>query len=304
MRVLLSTDGSSHSRWAETFLSKFPFAEPIELTIVHVCGSPDLHYLGHDVSDRVNQLVDSARSEARQLLDAAVERCERWAGHVQAELLDGSPGKEIVAAAERLQVDLVVTASRGVGAMHRLLLGSVSEKVVKYAPCSVLVTFDPEGASQETRRILLACDNSLPSEAAIQRFSKLPLGPERSVHLYAVQEILGAFGMDRLLEDSPEWRQQVAAVQHGLERWRTALAATGAEVSSQLEQAPRASDAILEEAGERAVDLIVLGHSGRSGWDRVLLGSVALQVLHHAPCAVWIERPLEAQRSALQSGHE
>ena len=54
------------------------------------------------------------------------------------------PDKEIVGLAGEMEAGLVVLGSRGLGAVGRVLLGSVSDSVVRHAHCSVLVVRDPE----------------------------------------------------------------------------------------------------------------------------------------------------------------
>jgi nucleotide-binding universal stress UspA family protein len=54
-------------------------------------------------------------------------------------VLSGTPADEIVRDAERHASDLVVVGARGLGAFKRLVLGSVSESVLRHAPCPVLV---------------------------------------------------------------------------------------------------------------------------------------------------------------------
>ena len=140
--VLLAVDSSRHSRFAAEVLSRFPFQTPPKVTGVSVCPVPDLHGLGSEVTSSVNALVDECRSDSMALLESTRELLGPKFPSVETQLLDGHPGKEIIAAVDSLGVDLVVIGARGVGAAHRWLLGSVSEKVVKYAHCSVLVTHD------------------------------------------------------------------------------------------------------------------------------------------------------------------
>jgi nucleotide-binding universal stress UspA family protein len=83
--------------------------------------------------------VDQARQERESLLVASVQRA-RGVG-VTAEFLvwDGDAGDSITAAAEAEQADLVVVGTRGRSAAGRMLLGSVSDHVVRHAQCPVLV---------------------------------------------------------------------------------------------------------------------------------------------------------------------
>ena len=70
---------------------------------------------------------------------------EQWAAagrtlgcKVNTELRTGAPAREIVAAAEEQEADLVVIANHGYGNLHRLLIGSVADRVIRMAPCPVV----------------------------------------------------------------------------------------------------------------------------------------------------------------------
>jgi nucleotide-binding universal stress UspA family protein len=90
-----------------------------------------------------HERVDQARSERERLL-VNVVRDARAAG-VTAEFLvwEGDPGGSIAAAAEAEQADLVVVGTRGRSSAGRMLLGSVSDHVVRHATCPVLVVRPP-----------------------------------------------------------------------------------------------------------------------------------------------------------------
>jgi nucleotide-binding universal stress UspA family protein len=78
--------------------------------------------------------------EAQRLLDTQVEQVRAVGGSgAQGHLRIGRSAEEIVALAEELGVGLIVMGSRGLGGLKRALMGSVSDSVVHYAHCSVLV---------------------------------------------------------------------------------------------------------------------------------------------------------------------
>jgi nucleotide-binding universal stress UspA family protein len=131
--ILLATDLSVASREATERAIDLAGRLNARLLIVNVLEKRRL--AGGGAHDR----VDQARSEREELL-VGVVRAARAAG-VTAEFLvwEGDPGGAISAAAEAEGADLVVVGTRGRSGAERMLLGSVSDYVVRHAACPVLV---------------------------------------------------------------------------------------------------------------------------------------------------------------------
>jgi nucleotide-binding universal stress UspA family protein len=83
--------------------------------------------------------VDQVRGLRESAAQAIAERGRSRGVVVEFLVWEGDPGEAIVEAAGSEQVDLVVVGSHGRGSMGRLLIGSVSDHVVRHAPCPVLV---------------------------------------------------------------------------------------------------------------------------------------------------------------------
>lgn len=92
-------------------------------------------------------------------------------------------------------------------------------------------------------------------------------------------------GLD-LLSVSRAFQQEKKAAKESLDAALEQVRWTTPEADTLLLESPDVGRTILETATERTSDLIVLGHKGRSGIERVLLGSVVGRVVTHAPCAV------------------
>jgi nucleotide-binding universal stress UspA family protein len=90
--------------------------------------------------------VDQVREQREQLAQALVERGREDGIDVSFLIWTGDPGDMIVSAAEAEQADMVLVGSHGRGAVGRLFIGSVSEHVVRHAPCPVLVVRPREAA--------------------------------------------------------------------------------------------------------------------------------------------------------------
>ncbi len=131
--ILLATDLTAASREATERAVELASRLEARLLIVNVLEKRRLSGSGS------HERVDQARSERESLL-VQVVRDARDAG-ATAEFLvwDGDPGDSIAAAAEAEHADIVVVGTRGRSGAERMLLGSVSDHVVRHAECPVLV---------------------------------------------------------------------------------------------------------------------------------------------------------------------
>lgn len=294
MKVLLAVDGSEGSRAAERVLAQFPFETPPVVKLIHVVPVPSLEALTSGVTDQVAQLVEQNHEQGRVLIDEAVERCRAWAEHLEFVLRDGHVAREILQEAEEWKADVIAVGARGLGGFARALLGSVSDRLVKHAPCSVLVVHKAD-EHYKLHRILIADDESPGSQAAVRRFAALPLGAVRTVCLLRVVP-------RRLLEmiHAPDVPPQPVlteptAVEHEAVLRRMQVVArqfdgSHAQVHTRVEDSVEVAMTILDTASAEQSDLIVVGSQGHSAWDRFLIGSVSLRTLHHADRPVWLER--------------
>ena len=91
--------------------------------------------------------VDQVRERREQLAQELVERGRQTGVSVSFLIWTGDPGDMIVEAAEAEHADMILVGSHGRGAVGRLFLGSVSEHVVRNAPCPVLVVRPRETAA-------------------------------------------------------------------------------------------------------------------------------------------------------------
>ena len=163
MRVLMSTDGSPEAQAALEFLNQLSFpsgseiilfhvVEPIDYTVVQDdftiislanSGSENLTHATQDIQKRVKQNTLSILNEAKKKIKGKRPKVEK--------ISTGYAAEEIIKAAERFRADLIVMGSRGLSTVNRSFLGSVSNKVVRHAPCSVLVI----RKTQKTGKIIL-----------------------------------------------------------------------------------------------------------------------------------------------------
>lgn len=134
--VMLTTDGSDQSIAATELVARWPIFDLARIHVVAV--SADAPPTG-----RGRLATPSMTGEHQRNVDAAAARLMDAGRDVVTEVLHGRAGPEIVEAAERRSVDVIVIGSRGRTGLGRTLLGSVAGEVLASASCSVLIVAPP-----------------------------------------------------------------------------------------------------------------------------------------------------------------
>ncbi|WP_437190598.1 universal stress protein [Planctomicrobium sp. SH527] len=141
MKILIAIDGSPCSQLTVQEVSLRPWPQGSEVRIVTVDSPYRRTSLGSPESSAFDEVVRVQRAELfKHLSDAQVAFSKNAPSlNVTTELLEGNPKEEIVAIAERWGADLICLGSHGYGPVRRFFLGSVSQFVAQYAPCSVQI---------------------------------------------------------------------------------------------------------------------------------------------------------------------
>ena len=143
-KILVATDGSREAELASSSAADLAERTGSELHVVYVGHMPPVLYespgattLDRDLQSRMQA---RAEEEARTRLDEQVQRVRGAGGEVAgAHTRVGRPDAEIVGLAEELGAGLIVLGNRGLGPLRSVLMGSVSDSVVRHARCAVLV---------------------------------------------------------------------------------------------------------------------------------------------------------------------
>jgi nucleotide-binding universal stress UspA family protein len=270
------------------------------LTVLHV-ESPVLQRLpGVPAGPEENEAHASDLERIRRHVGALFDAAGLAMGGADLLVDLGRPAPHILDRACSLAADVIVLGSHGHGGFERLMLGSVAERVLRRAPCDVLVV--PPHAVAPTRlpygSIVCGVDFSASSERALDVAAALAV--DAGASLSAVHVIgwpwdeSGAPAFDGV---TPEQARALEAYKRSLEvgaagRLEVLLAALPALPARRtpIVRHGRSHREILQVARERDADLIVLGVQGRGAVDLALFGSTASQVVRGAACPVWIAR--------------
>ena len=201
------------------------------------------------------------------------------------------PAAQIVRTARSMDASLIVMGTHGRDGIARVLMGSVTEKVVRTAPCPVLTTNSALRASPKGfRRILVPTDFSAPSDAALDCARRLASGFAASVHLlHVLAEVSasGGTGSELFVTEPPEARSlRLIDARDRLNHRITANDRAALRATTEVIFGSPAQT-IVDYAADNQFDLIVMGTHGRTGMAHLLVGSVAERVVRTAGCPVF-----------------
>lgn len=137
--VVLALDGSEGALEALRFLSSLPLGPAVTVRLLHVVEKRPVLSATPAPGRRLAPRPREQRHDAEHMLAHAAAAFTGSVGTIEQDVRAGHPASEIMRAASAQAVDLVVVGARGLGAVKRLLLGSVSEQVLRQASRPVLV---------------------------------------------------------------------------------------------------------------------------------------------------------------------
>lgn len=301
MKVLLAYDGSPHADAAIDDLKKAGLPADVEICVLSVADVILLPEMAAAISSRVatggarfvhpgpiQEALAHTQAVAEQGLRRVQGASSTWT--VTAEVAGGSPSWEIIERARNESADLIVVGSHGRGAFGRMLLGSVSQRLVHYAPCSVRVVHKPKRAADETLHVLVALDASVASDQVVHAVASRswPEGTAvRLVHALIPPVFPTLPPMPDIPLPSPQ--DLIEQGRSALERAETVLTAAGLDVSATMMEED-AKRFILSQADIWNADCIFLGARGLTRMERFLIGSVSAAVAAGAECSVEVVR--------------
>ncbi len=284
-KLLLSTDGSEFSEGAvreAVKLAKICSSKLFVLSVIE--ANPEFEVLAPQVVEKEEEQTRKRLEEVRSKAAKEGVECEIIARHTE------SPFQAIIEEAGKKQVDMIIMGRRGRTGLRRLLMGSVTAKVIGHAACDVLVV--PRAAQISYRRILVATDGSKYSDAAASE--AIGIAKRCSSSLYVVSVVPSETASPFDIVHSEMQHEMIAQneLRVGEKNVKAVLEIAkqeGVKVEGLVVEG-RPYEAIVENAREKSVDLIVMGSHGRTGLERLLMGSVTERVVGHADCSVLIAK--------------
>ena len=226
-----------------------------------------------------------SRQPLQAALYEAAEAARAKKVDATAELIEGTPGESILAAAIKHDADLIVVGNRGMGQATRFRLGSVPDWIAHDAPCDLLIVdttgrAGPREPAPPYMRILAGTDGSGTATEAVRKAYTLASVYAGAVTLVHVGDpLVGAIKLDEVASTKPE----------DVEVEKRAVEGDPAQL-------------ICDLAETENVQLVVVGNKGMSGVRR-FLGSVPNKVAHEVPSDVLIVKTVDRAVDDLVAGH-
>ena len=278
-RLLIAYDGSecADAMLEDLRRAGLPAAvEAVVATIAYVFVPPD-NEVSETISDPAAAMVRPSQLRATEAVASALATAERAAVRVRqdfpawsvrAEVEGGTPFWELVQMANRLDVDLIAIGSHGHStAGGRLILGSVSQRVLYDAPCPVRVARCVERRSDGPIRILIGFSGSADSEPALNAVTLRSWPPGTEARCISVGKMPG---------------NSIAVAKERLQ-------ASGL-VASEVNRDGDPATVLVHEAESWRADSIFVGTRNVHGFQHLLHGSVSAAVAARAHCSVEVVR--------------
>ena len=284
-KILLGDDRSEHALAAVAMLEDLPFASGTDITVFRAFAP--------------TQSTDVILME--DALNQTCNRLRRKGMHAKPELVLGFPTGKFLKYAEEQKPDLIIIGAKGLRATVGILVGGVTQQVVEYAPCPVLVVRAPYNG---LRSVMLVTDGSASSQQAVQFLGRLPLPvgarlwvmhvlPPPPIPMMILETIMGKVPIafrdsgEAAALKAKEEKEGQALVDSTLE----ALQAMGKPTEGILKRGDAATE-IMAVVKDKNIDLLITGSRGLSpirGW---MMGSVSRKLIHYSGCSVLMVRNL------------
>ncbi len=280
--VLTPIDGSDEA-FAALSLSCSMFPDANHVTF-HVINPTMKRYEGHGYD--ANWLTKAER-EAEEYHETAREVAQQYDVTVaESVTVQGDPAREIVKYSGEQGIEHIVMGSVGRSSLGNMVVGSVAKTVTRRTPTPVTVVRNVETPEVDSPdEILVAIDGSEQAYQALE-YTLRELPSATVSVLYVVEPSLELPRSDTDAEASGRTAEDAEPILETAQR-------RADEHDRTIDTASRRgkpSQEILEHVTEHDFDHLVVGHSGQSGWQMVLLGSVAETMVYRSPVPVTVVR--------------
>lgn len=223
---------------------------------------------------------DLARRGDRATVEAAETGVDATPAVVES---DGRTHRAILDGADRHDADCIAVGTYGRSGVDRLVLGSVAERTLRESPVPVLAVRAGATADADVESVVVPTDGSEQARAAAERAVELAATTGATLHAVNVVDV-GVTGA--AFDSAPVLDSLEAAGERAVDAVRDRAEATGVAAVETAVPRGTPSEAVVRYAADHDADRIVMGTHGRTGLDRLVLGSVTERVVRHSEVPV------------------
>lgn len=276
-KILVAFDGSESSKNALLQAFRLANAEECWITVASVIPSyeGEMELAGvKDIRAALRKPCDDALAEAERIAKAEKTL-------IKTVCEEGEIYERVVDLADSENCDVIVMGRRGLRRLERVLVGSVTARVIGHTKKDVLVV--PRGTTVGWKNILLATDGSKHSEIAANKAIDFAKSYGGNLKVISVVDVPSEFYGEApgVVEDLIKKAKTYA------ENVKKQAEAAGIKTETFIREG-EAYQAITDIAKEQDINTIVMGSHGRTGLKRLLMGSVTEKVIGYSPCPVLV----------------
>ncbi len=289
MKAIIGTDGSDCAQVALDLVGSLAWPDGSTLHVVSALDQAAVYGPFMGFAPEVGNLESDLEIALEQQVAESAAQLQKPGLLTAARVAMGRASTVVCDLAGEVGADLIVVGSRGHGRIASMLLGSASAEIVDHAHRPVLVA-----RGRAVKKIVFATDGSENSLAAERLIETWPIFRGTEIDVVSVAQHArdwdGLMALDAAVP--ADWWSGIS-LESRQEHQRFAADAARRLVEAGhpaviVTPAGEPANEIVRMAEERGADLIVLGSRGNTGLRRLLLGSVARNVLLHAPCSVLV----------------
>lgn len=292
-RILVPLDGSELANRALTTAFTLVEQGNGEIILLRVPVLPKILVPAMSDSQMLEKVKEDRRYQCKSYLKYIKQTHLDWDVPIQIQVIEGDVASVIVDTAASEGVDLIVMSTHGRSGFTRWLMGSVTEKVLRHAPCPVLAMRSETVPS----RILITLDGSIIAWQSMKPGLEVARRLQGTVTLLrvvnAVEDLDEVTKGQLKFERNEELNDLSTTLQQSAMKELQKNASTYGSELPDIEIAVtsgRPAEGILDYAEQHEIDLIVMTTHGRSGLERWEYGSVSEKVVRGAHCSTLVIR--------------
>ncbi len=270
-KILVPCDFSYSAKQAYSFAIELALKTGAELHVLRVIDFPfsyeSAYASGHYYHE--TELLKQLQNEASKDFDALRKSTKPY-DQVHFSSIQGPIVPTVLTYVDNQQIDFVVMGTQGVSGMKEVLVGSNTEKIVRFSKVPVMAIPNPVGL-HSIKNIVVPTDLETVTDSYIERLKDLQSMFDAKLHLLLVSTKYRLF-------HSNEWMAKLDdyARANGLSNY-----------TLNLERNDDREGGIISFAREIGADMIAMATHGRKGLAHLFLGSLAEDVVNHVQCPVW-----------------